>query len=382
MIMIEFIQITTKQLKLNQKWDSYLFIFLKNLELGEMDSDDILPPEISIIHYTILFLSDFAFSFITNFVSFDEKNRLVTKFDNFKEFTDLSISFISFSCHDVINLFLVSDKKKKIQEGDCEKTEYELKDAYNHYGICMFFYLMLSGRFSYKSLKTNEILKSSPLPCVLNKETIASVIKSIIYMFLYSENNSNFSTLKNLRIVIHELITMLLDSYIGNDENLIKNNSLIENILYEFLQVSNAENEMDYIVKIVNIFKDETNILFINLIEFSQNRKNFCQTIQRINYLVNSNPKLFKISEIELISVLKSICLNGFILEENVNQSFTKLYNSLKSNINLEKFFIMMKELKEIIKNYDSEKNAKDEEKELIRNNQSQIQFILSSYNN
>ena len=94
--MIEFIQITTKQLKLNQKWDSYLFIFLKNLELGEMDSDDILPPEISIIHYTILFLSDFAFSFITNFVSFDEKNRLVTKFDNFKEFTDLSISFISY----------------------------------------------------------------------------------------------------------------------------------------------------------------------------------------------------------------------------------------------------------------------------------------------
>ena len=201
-------------------------------------------------------------------------------------------------------------------------------------------------------------------------------------MFLYSENNSNFSTLKNLRIVIHELITMLLDSYIGNDENLIKNNSLIENILYEFLQVSNAENEMDYIVKIVNIFKDETNKLFINLIEFSQNRKNFCQTIKRINYLVNSNPKLFKISEIELISVLKSICLNGFILEENVNQSFTKLYNSLKSNINSEKFFIMMKELKEIIKNYDSEKNAKDEEKELIRNNQSQIQFILSSYNN
>ena len=96
---------------------------------------------------------------------------------------------------------------------------------------------------------------------------------------------------------------MLLDSYIGNDENLIKNNSLIENILYEFLQVSNAENEMDYIVKIVNIFKDETNKLFINLIEFSQNRKNFCQTIQRINYLVNSNPKLFNICEIRYIKV-------------------------------------------------------------------------------
>ena len=131
-------------------------------------------------------------------------------------------------------------------------------------------------------------------------------------------------------------------------------------------------------INVITIFKDETKKLFINLIDLSQNKRNFFQTINNIRILIQSHPNLFKLSEVEIFSFLKKITLNGFILDENANQSLSQLYKTLKSKINEDLFKKNLEEFTEKIQNFDS--NFKDEEQELIKNNQSHILSLLAAY--
>jgi hypothetical protein len=53
------------------KWDSYLDVFYKYLELEEMDVEEHVDSNVVISHYVMLFLSDFLFFFISNFCEYD-----------------------------------------------------------------------------------------------------------------------------------------------------------------------------------------------------------------------------------------------------------------------------------------------------------------------
>ncbi len=362
------------------KWDSFSYVFLKNLEIGEMDCEDHLPPEISIMHYTILFLSDFVFSFITNFVNYDKSTTDITKFEHFQDFIDLSISVLSFSCHDILNLFLVSDRKKKVQEIDCEKTEYEIKDAFNHYGICLLFHYILKGNYTLKSLKTRDKINSSPLPCVLNQESISNLISSMIYMIIYTENNSNFTSLRKFRVISKDLIMLLVDKYGTN--NLAQGNTLIENIILEYLQLECSEDDLEYIYRIAKLLTENNQRLFKVLIDSSRSKKSMIKTLCNLNTLLSKHQDMFKIDYMDMSNLLWKITLNGSILDENINREISRFYNSYKFEGIKEEYCQRVDQLIGQIKNSDNETNLSEEEKALFKNNQNVLVSLLTHYIN
>ena len=375
--MNEFIYITTKPLNFETKWDSFSFVFLKNLEIGEMDCEDQLPPEVSILHYTILFLSDFAFSFITNFVNYEKSDTYLTKFDHFQDFIDLFISILSLSCHNILNLFIVSDRKKKIQEIDCEKTEYEIKDAFNHYGICLIFYYILKGNYILKSVKNREKINSSPIPCVTNKESISTLIISMIYMFIFSENNSNFSSFEKMRPVFKELILMLLDNYITNSNDLVRESTIFENILLEYLNLDCSDDDFEYINKISTVLKGNNKRLLQVIVDSSKSKKQICKTLSNLNLLIFKHPESIRMDYIDLSNVLTKLTLNGMILDENLNKEISRFYNTFKFEGIKEEFHKKVNQFIGQINNYENESNYNDEEKALLKNNQNQLVSLL-----
>jgi len=362
------------------KWDSFSYVFLKNLEIGELDCEDHFPPEISIMHFTILFLSDFVFSFITNFVNYEKSTTDVTRFEHFQDFIDLSISVLSFSCHDILNLFLVSDRKKKIQEIDCEKTEYEIKDAFNHYGICLLFHYILKGNYTLKSLKTRDKINSSPLACVLNQESISNLISSMIYMIIYSENNSNFTSLRKFRVILKDLIMLLVDKYSTNTYG--QGNTLIENIILEYLHLECSEEDLDHIFKLATLLTKNKQRLFRVLIDSTKSKKSLIKTLCNLNTLISKHQDLFKIDYMDMSNLLSKLTLSGSILDENVNREISRFYNTFKFEGSKEEYCERVNQLIGQIKNSDNETNLSDEEKALFKNNQNQLVSLLTLYIN
>ncbi len=101
--MKEFLKVIISDIKFDEKWDDYKPTFFKFIEYEKMDHDDILPREVKIGHIITLFITDFVFSFVTNFTRFNEGFK--TEFKHFYEFLNYSISFISCMCHDINNIF-------------------------------------------------------------------------------------------------------------------------------------------------------------------------------------------------------------------------------------------------------------------------------------
>lgn len=64
-----FISITYN-LNFDEKWEDYLEIFYKYLDAEDMDVEETINPEIAITHHVMLFVSDFLFFFVSNFMEY------------------------------------------------------------------------------------------------------------------------------------------------------------------------------------------------------------------------------------------------------------------------------------------------------------------------
>jgi hypothetical protein len=239
-VMREFIKTIISDLDFNSQsfifWDDCLPIFYKLLEMEGLDQEDTFPPSVEIFHYLNLFLSDFLFFFFSNFSLFDtETHRFKSNFSYFDEFIGYSLSILWRGCRNVNNLFIYSEKKRKFLETLCDKSEYEMKDTYNHYGLCFVFYLFLAGGYSPLNVLNEKdfALDSSFLPLVINQAFYYEIYQSALYMILHTENSSDTKYYKNYQqfsICFLHKILYLLDGL----EPKISGNKLYINILYEF----------------------------------------------------------------------------------------------------------------------------------------------------
>jgi len=192
------------------------FKYLESQENSENSEEFSHLPEIQIFHYINLFLSDFLFFFITNFCkyqgkyhtttdhdyqSFTHRHLFSTNFSYFEEFLDYSLSLISFSFRNITSLYEISKIKSRLQETECEKTEYLMKDSYNHYGISLIFYLLLNGGYSPVNLLNEKdfVFETSFLPLILKKEFYLNLYLDAIYFILHTENNSEHVYMKDYK---------------------------------------------------------------------------------------------------------------------------------------------------------------------------------------
>lgn len=147
------------------KWENYKEIFYKYIDYEDLDVEEKIDKEITINNTLMLFFSDFIFFFISNFSyleielgdSIKENSinffKIKSRFQNFDLLISLSTKIFKLSTNSFFELFNFSALNKRFLNFDCQRTNYQIKDKYNHYGISLLTILNLV--YEFKSLNIN-----------------------------------------------------------------------------------------------------------------------------------------------------------------------------------------------------------------------------------
>jgi hypothetical protein len=240
--MKELIKVIVHDVSFIDKWDDYKSVFYKFIEYEKLDHDDTFSKEVTISHYMTLFLTDFIFSFISNFCKFED-GKFVNSFSHFNEFMNYAVSIISSTCHDMNNLFEFSEKKKKLLEMECEKSEYRMKDSFNHYGLCLIYYLIFSNSVHMIDLNEEKRIESSFIPLV--RSDYSQMKEAIVLMILNTDNHSDFRYMKDYPLFVKYFI----EHFIITDSFKHANKILLE--------VLNLENPTETFIILFNKIHDK-----------------------------------------------------------------------------------------------------------------------------
>ena len=191
--MKQFIASIVYDLKFSFYWDDYLFAFYQFLELESLDSDIQLPSQIYISHFIALFTFDILFSFLSNFSNYENK-EFISNFKYLNEFVDFSLNLLSKTLHNFNSYFDFSDKKRKIIEHECDKTEYKITDSFNYYGVCLAYLILLNKR------------QNNVLPLVIEKNYYFNVSLSIYNIILKTEIEAKIIILKDFKQIGEDLV--------------------------------------------------------------------------------------------------------------------------------------------------------------------------------
>jgi len=334
-VMTEFLRCICYHLDFTQKWDDLLWIHYKNVELDELDSEDLCPPQIEISHFLMLFIFDFSFTFISNFTSIDNNCKLITKFSDFYGFFNYAVSILATVNHNFFNAYKISDIKKKIIEANCEKTEYTIKDTFNHYGVSLILYLIFKGELKYVDLKTKRELSAFPLPLCINPNSLIEIQESILFIMLKFENSAEINFFKDYKLICFDLLQMVIKHSFGSDNAdkvIFDSNSVLLQVLHEFIICHDkfSKEQNDYISNILS--RNESNSM-LSLVTASNTLDHLKKVIHTITSLdvkyQNVNAKIVE-------ALLDKLCFNSFLLNEYV-LSFVRKVNNGQFNETIER---------------------------------------------
>ncbi len=377
--MTEFLRSICFNLSFTQKWDDLLWLHYKHVELEELDSEDFAPPDIEISHFLMLFIFDFAFTFISNFTSLDKDCNFVTKFAEFNGFFNYAGSIIASSTHNFFNAYKVSDLKKKIIEADCEKSEYNIKDTFNHYGVAIILYLIFKNELKLVDLKTKKEISAFPLPISINPNLILDIQESMLYIILKFENRAEVNLIKQYRLICLDLLQMVINIRYGeaNEPDAepisFSNNPLLGEIFNEILLSDRFKDEhREFINK--SLARVEASSL-VNLLGLCNDILSLKKLIKIFSEL-NLSWKGMK--DDSLRGFLEKLCFRSFITEKDIFESMDKIIKGGDFN---DLIISLMKDLEDqekfILKvTHDSKENAEKEIEAFKKNHQEIISFV------
>jgi uncharacterized protein with GYD domain len=235
-------------------WDDCLPLFYKNLEIEELDSEDFFPAEVEIFHFLNLFLCDFNFFFLSNFCHYSN-NRFTSDFSYFDEFINYTLSIIWRSCRNVNNLFEYSEKKRKFLESECEKTEYSIKDCFNHYGLSLIFFLFLVGRYDPVNILNEKdfVMEASFLPLIIDKNYYLGLYESALLMILKSENLSEIRFLKNFQKISFDFLKTVCEIFNDTEKRKNQNDKIPYNLIFEFFKFDEDKIDIQVLKEFINL---------------------------------------------------------------------------------------------------------------------------------
>lgn len=183
--MQKFLEMIMKDFTIDSYWDDNKSL-IDSLSQSINNTEEIfskIPVIVKVEHYIMLFLSDFIFFFVSNFTSMTNKCVFNSNYSGFKEFIVFALDFYTKSNRNLFELFNYSNDKRRLLEMNCDKTEYELKDSFNHYGICFLMLFSLNGEFKSK-------LFPSYLPLIVDVSNWSSAFEDILVYLLTTENEA------------------------------------------------------------------------------------------------------------------------------------------------------------------------------------------------
>jgi len=375
--MTEFLRCICFHLDFTQKWDDLLWLHYKNIELEELDNEDLVPPQIEISHFLMCFIFDFSFTFISNFTTIDNNYNLVTKFVEFYGFFNYAVSILACVNHNFFNAYKVSDLKKKIIEVDCEKTEYKIKDTFNHYGVAILLYLVFKGDLKTVDLKTKKVLSSFPLPLCVNPKFLSEIQESILHIILKFENSAEINLFKEYKLICLDLLDMIIKNNFGLNEQITfsisGNHSVLLYVLLEIMITYDkySSEQKEFLSKL--FLRIESNSL-LSLITASNNLENLKKVLLIFTDL---HVQYHNVGSDCVKTLLERFCFNTYILDEVVflhaksvvNGGFKDMLNSLLEDL---------VEKNKFIKNttHDSKENV-EKEIELFNTNHEKILGLI-----
>lgn len=188
------------------KWEDFMDVFYRYLHVDELDVEEKIDPEVSVCHFLMLFLSDFIFFFVSNFCSFELldhnglKGFFKSSFKGFFEFVCFVNGFLHKAVNDYTAVFEFSDKRRRFLEVDCERTNYDLKDKFNHYGLALVNFFNLVDFHPVCDVLTGEELKTASLiPLCVSPSVIENIILMSVFMILRSENTEKHNFIADYR---------------------------------------------------------------------------------------------------------------------------------------------------------------------------------------
>ncbi len=309
--------------KLDTFWDDYLPIYYQNLDCEEFDSEENLPSHIQIFYYLNLFLCDFIFFFVTNFCHYDtEKQTFTNQFSYFEEFLKFSVSIMFYSCRNITNLFVFSEKKRKFLEIECEKTEYSNKESFNHYGLSLAFYLILNKDYTLYDFVEFKDTKRSLIPLVLSKEYLFSIYQSALLMIVRTENNHEFRFMKEYQKFSCDFLDLICQRLEAKTED--DNHSLL---LFELLKF---DKESVNIKKYLNCFVMNKEKILPDILKLTNKSSEISKILKIFNGFNTT------IEEEGLVRTLRTLALNASIINEDIQKSLKNLITlENKQKINL-----------------------------------------------
>jgi hypothetical protein len=199
------------------KWDNYTPIFLHNSEIKGLDFEQQLPASVEIAHFLFLFLSDFSFIFLSKFAHYSNFS-FSSSFTGLEEFFSYVLSIFSNLSHNFFNIFNFSNRFNKLNQTDCEKQEYSLKDVFNHYGLCLISVYGLNSNIRISNLqnvsKTNSLLYSM----TMSSSKFIDMMQSIVISMLNFEKKE--SHVSEYIDIVNDIANLLLSCYYEKIEKL------------------------------------------------------------------------------------------------------------------------------------------------------------------
>ena len=246
---------------------------------------------------------------------------------------------------------------------DCQRTNYQLKDKFNHYGIILIAYYSLIERKKIVSLTENTKidLASNLLPLTTDGKTLIKILLEIISAPLYLERKKNpHSTkfVKDYYQISKEAVKIVekIEKMFSSSSFELEKNSLLK-LFYEILLENNKNNslktEIEWLVNkknnheiyiILNYCRtseeflaiaDELKKMKIDFTILSEKRKSIV-----FEYIITSNLALDSLVLLELINLFgktssKSI-INDFLEGDRLERAYKKV-DSNESEKNIKK---------------------------------------------
>jgi len=230
-----------------------------------MDMEESIPSDIQITQYFTLFISEFLFTFICGFCEFDSNKKIIkTHFKNFYSFSTFVLEFLSSKFNNILTLFEIAQKKITFMQTDCEKTEYDLTDKFNAYGV--YYLVLLAYNYSFnnnlKEILGEELIenlknnKFNYFPKILSTEYNSILLLDILKNIISIE--THFSEKGKLCVFYEKIVESYLDSII----------SLLGNKRIKFIDLSKSISNNNNNTKIHFINESYTKYFSSLIIEF------------------------------------------------------------------------------------------------------------------
>lgn len=301
------------------KWENYKEIFYKYLDLEDIDVEEQIHSGMTSLHYTMLFLSDLVFFFTANFSSYsvEEKSKYYflffnflilvffiefsSKFKNFNLLLEFSLAIFGLSTNNYLNLFNFSYLKSRFLEVDCDRTNYMLKDKFNHYGLCLINYFYFIERIQLRNLvdfynnekeiqNDDDIVLNSLIPYTVDHlaiiKTIISSFTSICKFERLRDHNISSNYVENYLFLVKDGLVYLneeIKDIMSNDDDSKEINEDIEKLLFEVLVCPNTSNS-DVIGIIINeLINYLTKDTLIHIFKKASSSKEFTTLVTNVN---------------------------------------------------------------------------------------------------